>query len=498
MPSGRPDYYSILGVFRDASPEEIKRAYLESAQRLHPDKNLAPGETELFLEVQQAYEVLSNPKRRAQYDATLPPEYEVNKFIKHSIHFSRPNLVRLGEDQLVYILLEFEPYEGKSERLATPPLNICLVLDRSTSMQGEKMDTLKATAIQLLRSLRPQDVLSIVAFSDRAEVVIPASINLDKKKQEGQIQMMQTFGGTEIFHGLDTGLREVRRTLDPSRVNHIILLTDGHTYGDEQACLELAAEAARLNIGITGMGIGHEWNDIFLDALAGKTGGSSIFISNPKDIERLLIEKFKALTSTYADEVLLEFVDTEYIRLNYAFRLQPDGGAVAVTSPIHLGPILQDTPLHVLLELVVSPEALRGNEVRLLNGVVKTSITAQPLPVPPIRLSLSRDVHPNPSIDPPPTQILKALSRLTLYRMQERAHTAVNSGQYDVAVRNLQNLATHLLSQGETSLAKTALFEAENLERSHAWSATGSKEIKYQTRALLLGSGKNKQKEKAG
>jgi len=287
MPSSQQDYYSILGVLRDATQEEIKRAYLEAAQRLHPDKNTAAGETELFLGIQQAYEVISNPARRSQYDATLPPEtLEKNKLIRHEILYSRPNLVQLNEDQVLYVLLELEPAEKQSASLPTPPLNLCLVLDRSTSMQGEKMDILKATAIQLMRSLRPQDVLSIVSFSDRAEVIVPAAISLDRRKQEGSIQMMHPSGGTEIFQGLEMGLNEVRRTHDPSRVNHIILLTDGNTYGDEQACLQLADKAAALNVGITGMGIGHEWNDIFLDALAGKTGGSSVYISQPRDIER--------------------------------------------------------------------------------------------------------------------------------------------------------------------------------------------------------------------
>lgn len=491
MSSSKPDYYATLGVFRDASAEEIKRAYFDSAQRLHPDKNSAPGETELFLEIQQAYEVLANPKRRNLYDATLPPEIEANTVVKHELHFSRPNLVRLGEPQLIYALLEVSSREEKTS-LPTPPLNICLVLDRSTSMQGEKLDIVKATAIQLLRSLRPEDVLSIVSFSDRAEVIVPATVSPDKKKQESRIQMMQASGATEIYNGLDAGMREVRRTLDPSRVNHIILLTDGKTYGDERACLKLAEEAAALNIGISGMGIGHEWNDIFLDALASKTGGSSAYISKPKDIERLLVEKFKALINIFADDILLEFKEQENVKIKYAFRLQPEGGAIEIESPMHLGPILREAPLHVLFEFLVEPEALSGDVLTLLTGSLKISIAARPTPVPPVRLHLTRDVRPNPSPEPPPTRILSALSRLTLYRMQERARTAADSGQYDVAARHLHNLATHLLSQGEHSLAKTALFEADNLERMHSWSESGNKDIKYQTRALLLSGAKEK------
>ncbi|MBK7454478.1 MAG: VWA domain-containing protein [Anaerolineales bacterium] len=485
------DYYAVLGVFRDASQEEIKHAYFESAQRLHPDKNVAAGETELFLEIQKAYEVLSNPKRRVLYDATLPPEIEANSVLKHEIIFSRPNLVKLSEQQLVYVLLEIGARTEK-ESLPTPPLNLCLVLDRSTSMQGDKMDMVKATAIQLLRSLRPEDVLSIIAFSDYAEVIVPASLNIDNKKQENRIQMIQASGATEIFNGLQAGLKEIRRTLDPSRVNHIILLTDGQTYGDEQACLKLAEEAASMNIGITGMGIGNDWNDIFLDALAGKTGGSSAYISKPKDIQRLLVDKFNTLISTFADDVLLEFKTSEHVQLNYVFRLQPEGGCVVLESPMHLGPILRDTPLQVLFEFLVNSPALAEDVVALLNGSLKASITVRPTPVPPIRFNLSREVQVNPSHEPPPTRMLSALSRLTLYRLQERARVSADQGQYDAASRHLQNLATHLLAQGENSLAKTALLEADNLERMHAWTANGSKDIKYNTRALLIADKKEK------
>jgi Ca-activated chloride channel family protein len=493
MGSNKPDHYEILGILRDASQEEIKRSYFDAAQRLHPDKNVAAGETEIFLEIQQAYEVLSNPKRKSLYDATLPPELESNAAVKHEFVLSRSNLVKLAEPQLVYGLLEIGSRES-SDKIPAPPLNVCLVLDRSTSMQGDKIDMVKSAATQLIRSLRQQDVFSVVAFSDKAEVIIPAAINWEMRKQEARIQFMQPSGATEIFQGLEAGLQEVRRSLDPSRVNHIILLTDGHTYGDEQACLQLADQAARLNIGITGLGVGDEWNDIFLDALASRTGGSSAYISKPKDIQRILVEKFNALASTFADDVMLEYKEQPHIRMNYAFRLQPEGGTVELENPMHLGPISREVPLHLLFELVVEPQALENDQVVLLDAVLKISIAALPTLVPPIRLRIARPVLETASAEPPPTRILSALSKLTLYRMQERARVAADGGEYSTAARHLQNLATHLLSQGQNSLAKTALMEADNIERMHAFSASGNKDIKYSTRALLLSA----PKEKAG
>lgn len=166
MRSNKLDHYAILGVFRDASQEEIKRAYFDAAQKLHPDRNVAPGETELFLGIQQAYEVLSNPKRRSLYDATLPPMIEEKSLIKHNVYFSRPNLVKLTEPQLVYMLLEVSPNEENEdkEKLPTPPLNICLLLDRSTSMQGDKMDMVKATAIQFIEILESAEEEKIIGF----------------------------------------------------------------------------------------------------------------------------------------------------------------------------------------------------------------------------------------------------------------------------------------------------------------------------------------------
>lgn len=485
MAANRTDYYTLLGVLRDASQEEIKHAYYEAAQRLHPDKNQVAGETELFLEIQQAYEVLSNPKRRTQYDATLPQEETSSSFIKYKVEYSRPNLVRLSEPQLIYVLLEISP-RSQDEKMPTPPLNLCLVLDRSTSMQGEKMDIVKAAASQLVQTLHPQDIFSFVVFSDRAEVIIPAAIQMDRTKLQGRIQMIQAGGATEIYQGLEAGLREIRRNLDSQHFSHIILLTDGQTYGDEQACLQLAEEAARQNIGISGLGIGNDWNDIFLDALTSRTGNNSAYISKPQDIKKILMDKFNAINSTLAEDILLEFDPQDGIDLKYAFRLQPEGGPVALENPVHLGPILQDTDLVVIFEFVIQSSTTKTERVRMLDGSLKATIPVRSYPMTPLRIRFEQSVSDTAGDDPPPLSVLRALSRLNLYRMQEQARKEAQAGHYDSATRHLKNLAQHLLSQGEKDLAKTALLEANNLERMQSLSENGGKEIKYGTRALLL------------
>lgn len=482
------NYYTLLGIPLDATDEEIRTAYREAARRAHPDTSQNPDTTENFIKIQKAYEVLSDPDQRSRYDLTLPPSY-TKPPVTFSTLYSRSSIQRTSETQLLYVLLRLSANTDQS-KYTTPPLNVCLVIDRSTSMQGIMMDTVKTTAIEVIRRLRSEDIISVVSFSDKAEVIVPAGNHQDRAKVENSIHMLHPGGGTEIFKGLEKGFEEVKRYRTPKAVNHIILITDGRTYGDEPACEFLAEQAAHLKIGISSMGIGGKWNDVFLDRLAAKTGGSAMFISNSKDVETLLLAKFRGLGECFADRAFLKFEMGSGVDLQYAFRLQPETSPLEKESPMQLGSILQGTRLEVLLELLVHPKASEKGSINLIKGRCFFDIPNRADPQYSMRLEVTRPTSHDPDPMPPPQMIVQAMSQLTLYRMQERARQDVAKGNIKEATRRLQSLATNLLSQGQRDLARIVLGEAVNIQQNSSFSEDGEKRIKYGTRALLLPSSK--------
>lgn len=481
------DYYTILSIPYNATAEEIRNAYFQLARTLHPDVNPDSAAREMFLSVQEAYEVLSQPAAKASYDASLPEELRAGPEISVSAQYSVAEIPLLNEPQLAYALVELV-CTAEAVKNVTSPCHLCLVLDRSTSMQGQRMDMIKTSALNLLQQLRPQDYLSVVTFSDRAEVVVPPTRASALSKSDHRISLLQPGGGTEILQGLLIGMEQLRQT-NNSLLRHLILLTDGHTYGDEAGCIELAREAAAEGISISVLGIGHEWNDALMDQISAISGGNTMFVSTPRDLDNFLMQQLAAIESVYARSLQFEFTKPADVELRYAFRLNPNIGPLANESPIFLGDIQHRKSISFLFEFLLPPLSTEFDRFSLAQGQIWMDVIGQSTARKRILFDLTRPVRKNVSPETPPAVIVEAMAKLTLYRMQEKVRLEVSDGQVDKAAKHLHYLATHLLSQGDRELAHTVLIEAEHIQQSRRFSGEGEKRIKYGTRALLLPPG---------
>lgn len=205
--------------------------------------------------------------------------------VKLAVTLARPKMLANSSPQIQYALVEVIPIgEGLPE---SAPLNLCFVLDRSGSMAGEKIENLRRAVKLVIDQLDPTDIVSVVIFDDRADVLVPATPASDKNYLKRQIDTITDRGGTEMSKGMQLGIQELQKHLTPDRVSRMVLLTDGQTYGDEDECQKLANQLKQLGVPLCAFGLGEDWNEDLLDALANATksiGGFSEFIERPEQI----------------------------------------------------------------------------------------------------------------------------------------------------------------------------------------------------------------------
>jgi Ca-activated chloride channel family protein len=338
-----------------------------------------------------------------------------------------------------------------------------------------------------MEGLLPIDSVAIVAFSDHAELVVSPEQSKEISAARARLGLLQASGGTEIGQGLQMGLDQLMEISDPRAISHLVLLTDGRTYGDDDLCLSLAEQAAEAKIAINCVGIGSDWSDRLLDDMASQTGGSVIFLSTPKRINELLARIYDGLTHTVGRGLVLEGALGQLVDLRSTFRLEPDPMPMGDSIPVTLGNLTRHDPITLLMEFVIHP-TLTTDRIVLANFTISGEILAHPegdsTNTLPLEIAAPTTNQPDPT--PPPEEILSALSQLSMYRLQEKARHEAELGQVAQAARRLENLATHLLASGERDLAKAALNEAVQLARSRRLSAEGEKVLKYGTRALML------------
>jgi len=399
---------------------------------------------------------------------------------------SQTQLCSLYQEQVLYLLVEIRPATAApGERL---PLNLCLVVDRSTSMQGARLEHVKEAAYQIIDGLHDDDALAVVTFNDRANIVLPSQPGASRAYAKAKISTMSASGGTEIFQGMQAGLAEVEKHHNEQVISHMILLTDGQTYGDEEACIAEARLAGARHIGISAMGIGEDWNDALLDEIAAQSGGVSAYIASPGQVYTFLQERVRGLGSLFAQALTLELQCADGVQVEALFRTSPYLERLTLTGSVaNLGILQADAPLAVVLEIGVThkPPGEHGLlQLELAGNIPSLGRQGD---------KLQHDVHCTFTSDEPPTEpvppaMRSALSKATIYRMQEQAWHALDGGDVKGATRRLEMMATRLFDLGEIQLARSAMLEAGRIAQGGAPTAKGRKELKYGTRSLTIAS----------
>lgn len=395
---------------------------------------------------------------------------------------SRQAIAALDFAQLLYLLVDIRP--GGKKKIEQHPLNLCLVIDRSTSMKGERLERVKAAASLLIDKLGSKDTISVITFSDRAEVVLPSSRLDNKPALIARVRSILASGGTEIYQGLKAGVAELKKVPLADRTNHLILLTDGHTYGDDEACLNLAQKIAPQNIGLSAFGIGADWNDQFLDRLVAASGGQSAFIESASQVFEFLQKRIQGLGLVYAQNLRLMMDFPMGVHLKTGFKVAPFAQPLAIESDNYrLGAVEGTTPLSVLLEFTIEPQ-LPGRNITLplnLTSDIPAYNVQNYVFKQKFELAVVTD---EPRINPPKA-LTDAVQALNFYRLNERVWEDVEGGDLTQATTRMRRLTTRLLEAGHTQLAQQAYAEGERLASMGTLSLEGRKRLKYGTRSLL-------------
>jgi Ca-activated chloride channel homolog len=209
------------------------------------------------------------------------------------------SLVRAGHRGTVAARVRIRARELPSA--ASPPVNLGLVIDTSSSMEGEAIADARAAARVVLDSMKDGDRLSLVVFHSTAEVLVPSTV-LDARSRArvaDRIRDMKAHGTTDLQAGLTRGIQEVAGALEPQGINRIVLLSDG-VPNDASAVVGSAQGAGQSGISITALGLGLEYDETLLTAIAQGAGGRFHFIRESAQVASVMRDEVLQLRRVVA------------------------------------------------------------------------------------------------------------------------------------------------------------------------------------------------------
>lgn len=291
--------------------------------------------------------------------ALVAPGEVAAEQIKLDVSASHPFL-QSDKKQTTFLKVSMTGFsvEGDARRV---PMNVALVLDKSGSMSGGKIEKAKEAAALFVERLSPSDILSVVAYESTVHVLVPATKASDRSLFLRGIRQLSADGSTALFAGVSKGAEEVRKFMDKNRVNRVVLLSDGLANVGPSSPAELAALGASLikeGISVTTLGLGLDYNEDLMTQLATKADGNHAFLKSSDELEKFFEMELDSVLAVAAQDVIVKIECSEGIRPIRVLGRDADITGQVVTSS--LNQLYSNHERYVLLEIEVpeTPESI--------------------------------------------------------------------------------------------------------------------------------------------
>jgi len=226
---------------------------------------------------------------------------QIEEFVKQG-----GGLLVIGGERNIYVDRKNAPEDALKRtlpaRLRPPrePEGVCvvLILDKSSSMEGRKIELARLAAIGVVQNLRPIDSVGVLIFDNSYHWALPIRKAEEKGLIKRVIAGIAPDGGTQIAPALTEGFRRILPV--DAAYKHIVLLTDG--ISEEGDSMALAREAALRQVTISTVGLGQDVNRAYLEKVARFARGRSYLMNDPAGLEQLLLRDVMEHTGSTAVE----------------------------------------------------------------------------------------------------------------------------------------------------------------------------------------------------
>jgi len=206
----------------------------------------------------------------------------------------------------VYLRLSLKSLAAAKRERRTR-INAAIVIDRSGSMQGERIAAAKEGARVALERLSSDDDIALVAYNHNVDVLSPAGpLGRSHTSLKRAIDRLTADGTTALYDGVEEGGRQVKEFLSDDNVNRVVLLSDGLANvgpSSPRELAELGRELASKGISVSTIGLGLDYNEDLMQRLAAASDGNHVFVERPSDLAEIFDREFGDALSVSARDI---------------------------------------------------------------------------------------------------------------------------------------------------------------------------------------------------